>query len=51
LYLVICFASIACWAYAGAALRERLANARRMRLFKRAMALLLGGRALYVLDV
>ncbi|HDR9251942.1 LysE family translocator [Burkholderia vietnamiensis] len=51
LYLVICFASIACWASAGAALRERLANARRMRLFNRAMALLLAGSALYLLDV
>ncbi|WP_321805704.1 LysE family translocator [Burkholderia sp. BCC1993] len=51
LYLVICFASIACWAYAGASLRHRLANARRMRLFNRAMALLLAGSALYLLDV
>ncbi|ACB66648.1 Lysine exporter protein (LYSE/YGGA) [Burkholderia ambifaria MC40-6] len=51
LYLVICFASIACWAYAGASLRHRLANARRMRLFNRAMALLLAGSALYLLDI
>lgn len=51
LYLVICFASIACWAYAGASLRHRLANARRMRLFNRAMALLLAGSALYLLDL
>ncbi|WP_321921196.1 LysE family translocator [Burkholderia sp. BCC1998] len=51
LYLVICFASIACWAYAGASLRHQLANARRMRLFNRAMALLLAGSALYLLDV
>ncbi|MCR4467090.1 LysE family translocator [Burkholderia sp. SCN-KJ] len=51
LYLVICFASIACWAYAGASLRHRLANAQRMRLFNRAMALLLAGSALYLLDV
>ena len=50
LYLVICFASISCWAYAGASLRHRLANARRMRLFNRAMALLLAGSALYLLD-
>lgn len=51
LYLVICFASIACWAYAGASLRHRLTNARRIRLFNRAMALLLAGSALYLLDV
>ncbi|WP_174906691.1 LysE family translocator [Burkholderia diffusa] len=51
LYLVICFASIACWGYAGASLRHWLANARRMRLFNRAMALLLAGSALYLLDV
>ncbi|KUY57212.1 MULTISPECIES: LysE family translocator [unclassified Burkholderia] len=51
LYLVICFASISCWGYAGASLRHWLANARRMRLFNRAMALLLAGSALYLLDV
>ncbi|MDR8730584.1 LysE family translocator [Burkholderia pseudomultivorans] len=51
LYLVICFASIACWSYAGASLRHRLANARRMRVFNRAMALLLAGSALLLLDV
>ncbi|KDB10131.1 Lysine exporter protein (LYSE/YGGA) [Burkholderia sp. lig30] len=50
LYLVICFASIACWAYAGAALRHHLANARRMRAFNRLMAVLLAGSALYLLD-
>ncbi|TCW84997.1 lysine transporter LysE [Burkholderia sp. SRS-46] len=50
LYLVICFASIACWSYAGASLRHRLANARRMRAFNRLMALLLAGSALYLLD-
>ncbi|AOK19751.1 lysine transporter LysE [Burkholderia cepacia] len=50
LYLVICFASIACWAYAGASLRHRLANARRMRVFNRLMALLLAGSALFLLD-
>ncbi|MCA8221146.1 LysE family translocator [Burkholderia sp. BC1] len=51
LYLVICFASIGCWAYAGASLRQRLASARRMRVFNRLMALLLAGSALYLLDV
>ncbi|KVQ61531.1 LysE family translocator [Burkholderia territorii] len=51
LYLVICFASISCWGYAGASLRHWLANARRMRLFNRAMAVLLAGSALYLLDV
>ncbi|WP_049127210.1 LysE family translocator, partial [Burkholderia cenocepacia] len=51
LYLVICFASIACWGYAGASLRHRLANARRMRVFNRLMALLLAGSALFLLDV
>ncbi|OJA37260.1 LysE family translocator [Burkholderia ubonensis] len=50
LYLVICFASIACWSYAGASLRHRLANAARMRVFNWLMALLLAGSALFLLD-
>ncbi|KOR21634.1 lysine transporter LysE, partial [Burkholderia cenocepacia] len=37
--------------YAGASLRHRLANARRMRVFNRLMALLLAGSALFLLDV
>ncbi|WP_207477856.1 LysE family translocator [Arenibaculum pallidiluteum] len=41
LYFVICYGSIALWAYAGARLAELLADPRRMRLFNRAMAVLL----------
>lgn len=40
-YLVICYLSVGCWAYAGTFLRGYLANAQGMRLFNRAMAGLL----------
>lgn len=49
LYFVICYASIACWAYAGAFLGRRLADPAGMRRFNRAMALLLAASALYLL--
>lgn len=49
LYFVICYLSIACWAYAGAFLRPYLEQPRRMRLFNRALALLLAASALYLL--
>ncbi len=49
LYFVICYLSIACWAYAGAFLRQYLEQPRRMRLFNRGLALLLVASALYLL--
>ena len=49
IYFVICYASIASWAYAGTFLRHYLSDAARVRLFNRAMALLLGASALYLL--
>lgn len=41
LYLVICFASLACWAVAGELLRGRALSARRLQLLNRALAALL----------
>ena len=41
IYLVICYVSVGCWAYAGTFLRGFLNNPAGMRLFNRAMALLL----------
>jgi threonine/homoserine/homoserine lactone efflux protein len=49
LYFVICYLSLACWAYAGAFLRQYLLQAWRMRLFNRGLALLLVASALYLL--
>ena len=49
IYFVVCYLSIACWAYAGAALRGYLSDAARIRLFNRAMALLLIASALWLL--
>lgn len=40
-YLVVCYLSIACWAYAGTFLRRYLSNPRGVRVFNRLMALLL----------
>jgi len=48
LYFVICFASIAAWAYAGARLSRVLANTGRLRLFNRVMAVLLALGAVYM---
>ncbi len=48
LYFVICYASIAAWAYAGARLRHYIDDARRMRAFNRAMAALIALSALYL---
>lgn len=48
IYFVICFLSVACWAYAGARLRRLLADRRRMRLFNRAMAALLAASAVHI---
>lgn len=48
-YFVICYASIACWAYAGTFLRQHLQNPKRVRLFNRLMAALIAGSAAYLL--
>lgn len=49
IYFVICYLSIACWAYAGARLQHLLRHPGRMRLFNRLLALLLAGSTLYLL--
>ncbi len=49
IYFVICYASIACWAYAGAFLRHYLQDARRMRWLNRGLAALLVASAVYLL--
>ncbi|SMG36539.1 LysE family translocator [Paraburkholderia susongensis] len=49
LYFVICYVSIASWAYAGTFLRQHLREAKRVRLFNRVMATLLAASALYLL--
>jgi threonine/homoserine/homoserine lactone efflux protein len=49
-YFVVCYLSIACWAYAGAFLRSFLRDARRVRRFNRAMALLLAASALLLVE-
>ncbi|TVT83467.1 LysE family translocator [Pseudomonas sp. H3(2019)] len=48
-YLVVCYLSVACWAYAGTFLRQYLSNAGGMRLFNRFMASLLAVSAGYLL--
>ncbi len=49
IYLVVCYLSVACWAYAGTFLQHYLSNAAGMRLFNRLMAALLAGSAGYLL--
>lgn len=49
IYFVVCYLSIACWAYAGTFLRQYLREARRVRLFNRAMAGLLAASALLLI--
>ncbi|OSQ32887.1 lysine transporter LysE [Thalassospira sp. MCCC 1A03138] len=49
LYFVVCFASVACWAYAGAFLGRFLNDAAHIRLFNRIMALLLVASAAYLI--
>ena len=49
-YFVICYGSIACWAYAGSFLRQYLRDPKSVRLFNRLMALLLAGSAIYLLE-
>ncbi|MFW0755254.1 LysE family translocator [Pseudomonas sp. H11T01] len=48
-YLVVCYVSVGCWAYAGTFLRHYLGNPKGMRLFNRVMALLLAASAIYLL--
>lgn len=47
-YLVVCYLSVGCWAYAGTFLRGYLGNPRGMRVFNRVMALLLAISAGYL---
>lgn len=49
IYFVICFASVACWAYAGAFLSRFLGNPARIRIFNRIMAALLAASAIYLI--
>ncbi|MET1078400.1 MAG: LysE family translocator [Pseudomonas sp.] len=49
IYFVICYLSIACWAYVGTFLRAYLNNPQGVRLFNRLMAVLLVGCAAYLL--
>jgi len=49
IYFVICYVSIASWAYAGTFLRKYLQAPQRVRLFNRVMAALLAASALYLL--
>ncbi|WP_394374794.1 LysE family translocator [Stutzerimonas frequens] len=49
LYFVICYASIACWAGAGAFLARYLQEPQRVRWLNRSMAVLLVGSALYLM--
>lgn len=49
LYLVICWLSLACWAWAGAALQGFLTSTTGIRWFNRGMATLLTGCAVYLL--
>ncbi|MOA36968.1 hypothetical protein D3C78_1585280 [compost metagenome] len=48
-YFVICYLSIACWAFAGTFVRHYLNNATGVRLFNRLMAALLAACALYLM--
>ncbi|TWI55666.1 threonine/homoserine/homoserine lactone efflux protein [Pseudomonas duriflava] len=49
LYFVVCYGSIACWAYAGSFLKSYVQQPRRIRLLNRIMAALLAGSAFYLL--
>jgi threonine/homoserine/homoserine lactone efflux protein len=48
-YFVVCYLSIASWAYAGTFLRRYLQEPKHVRLFNRVMAALLATSALYLL--
>lgn len=47
-YFVICYVSIASWAYAGTFLRKYLQDPRRVRFFNRTMAALIAGSTVYL---
>jgi threonine/homoserine/homoserine lactone efflux protein len=49
IYFVICYASLACWACAGAVLSQYLQQPSRVRLFNRSLAALLAASAVYLL--
>lgn len=49
IYFVVCYVSMACWAYAGSFLRRFLGNTAAIRAFNRVMALLLIGSAVSLL--
>uniref|UniRef100_UPI00286F480C LysE family translocator n=1 Tax=Paraburkholderia sp. TaxID=1926495 RepID=UPI00286F480C len=49
IYFVVCYASIACWAWAGASLRHALREPSRVRFVNRLMAALLAASALWLL--
>ncbi len=49
IYLVICYGSVACWAWAGTLLHRHLHRPDRLRWFNRLMTALLAGSALYLL--
>ena len=49
IYFVVCYLSVACWAYTGAFLSRYLHSTRRIRLFNRGMAAMLAGCAVSLL--
>lgn len=49
IYFVICYLSVACWAYAGVMLSSLLQSVRNVQRFNRLMALLLAASACYLL--
>jgi threonine/homoserine/homoserine lactone efflux protein len=49
IYFVICYLSIACWAWAGATLHQALREREHVRLVNRSMAALLAASALWLL--
>lgn len=49
IYFVVCYASLALWAYAGALLHNHFTEPRHLRLFNRTMATLLTASAMYLL--
>lgn len=49
IYFVICFASVACWAYVGAFLSRFLGQPSHVQTFNRAMAVLLAASAAYLI--
>lgn len=50
IYFVICYGSIACWAYAGARLQRHLRIPKQVRFCNRLMAMLLVGSAIYLVQ-